>query len=434
MNARSSLSARSKKNTFCLLKGENAFVSGHIGDLDDPDTESSAICEIGSFERLFDAEPARVAYDTHPDYASTKIALSLGIPAIAVQHHRAHFASVLAEHGKTDPSAIGFIWDGTGYGDDGTIWGGRNAIRHDIRKPPHRAFAAVSSAGRRGDGTRTLARRSERLLSCAWAGTRAYVVCGTRTGGFSLLFSAADAGLNAIETTSMGRLFDAVAALIGIRQFTAYEGQAAIELEQAVDLAETGSYRFDILPENGGWVYDWRPVITAVADDIAAGVSIGRIGMRFHRALSALLAETAEEIRRKTGCGVVALSGGCFQNELLFELGAGALEARGFTVLYNRLVPCNDGGISYGQAAIAAALQKEGVSVMCLAVPGTIIALEVEEAVVDYGGVTRRASVRLLPDSAVGDVVLVHAGFVIQKLDPESGAELEALIKEIEQL
>ncbi|MEN6340891.1 MAG: carbamoyltransferase HypF [Clostridiaceae bacterium] len=357
-----------QKNTFCLLKGENAFLSGHIGDLDDPDTESSAIREIGSFERLFDAEPECVAYDAHPDYSSTKIAQSLGIPAIAVQHHRAHFASVLAEHGKADP-AIGFVWDGTGYGDDGTIWGGEtlfgtlSASRRIGHLLPFRLLggeAAVREPWRTALSVCTLALGRERALA----------LFPERVREASLLLSAADAGLNAIETTSMGRLFDAIAALAGIRQVAAYEGQAAIELEQAADLAETGAYRFDILPENGKWVYDWRPVITTVAEDVAAGVSIGRVSMRFHRALSALLAEAAEETRQVTGCGNVALSGGCFQNELLLELCADALEARGFTVLYNRLVPCNDGGISYGQAAIAAALQKEGVLLCASPFPG----------------------------------------------------------------
>ena len=174
----------------------------------------------------------------------------------------------------------------------------------------------------------------------------------------TLLLQAADAGLNAPVTTSMGRLFDAIASIAGIRETVSFEGQAAITLEQIADETEQDAYEFAILRENGRWIYDWRPVVKRAILDAANGVPAGNVSMRFHRGLAKLLGTAAETHRTETGCDVVALSGGCFQNELLLKLGVEALESRGFTVCINRQVPCNDGGISYGQAAVAARLYK----------------------------------------------------------------------------
>ena len=356
-----------QKNTFALAKGDCAFLSGHMGDLDDPETETDFVSEVASFERLFDAKPDCVACDLHPDYLSTRFAHSLRIPLIAIQHHHAHFASVLAEQGTLQP-AIGFLWDGTGDGGDGTVWGGETLFgtigesRRMGHLLPFRLLggeAAVREPWRAALAVCTLALGRERAVQ--WTPARAREA--------ALLLSAADAGLNAVSTTSMGRLFDAVAALAGVRETVAYEGQAAIELEQAADEAEPGSYHFTLLRENESWVYDWRPVVCAAAEDITRGVSVGRISMRFHRALAALLVETAEQLRCETGCSVVALSGGCFQNELLLTLGVAALERRGFLVFTNHLVPCNDGGISYGQAAAAAARLRERSTLCALQSP-----------------------------------------------------------------
>ena len=181
----------------------------------------------------------------------------------------------------------------------------------------------------------------------------------TRKREAELLLQAAKAGLNAPQTTSMGRLFDAVAATAGLREVVGYEGQAAIELEQIADETEKASYSFLLEQTEQGWIYDWRTIICEIVADRASGVSIGRISMRFHRALATLILEASEAIRRQTGCNTVALSGGCFQNELLLSLSAAALNEHGFTMITNQLVPCNDGGISYGQAAVCAALLKE---------------------------------------------------------------------------
>ncbi len=356
-----------QKNTFALAKGDCAFLSGHIGDLDDPETETDFVSEIASFERLFDAKPDCVACDLHPDYLSTRFAHSLRIPVLATQHHHAHFASVLAEQGTLQP-AIGFIWDGTGDGGDGTVWGGETLFgtigesRRIGHLLPFRLFggeAAVREPWRVALSVCALALGWERAVQ--WVPARAREA--------ALLLSAADAGLNIVSTTSMGRLFDAVAALAGLRQMVVYEGQAAIELEQAADESEQGSYQFALLRENDRWVSDWRPVVRALAEDVEHGLSVARISMRFHRALAALLADAAEQARRETGCNCVALSGGCFQNELLLRLGTEALERRGFLVCTNHLVPCNDGGISYGQAAAAAEQLRERSTLCALQSP-----------------------------------------------------------------
>ena len=341
-----------QKNTFCLVKDGQAFLSSHVGDLDDPDTEAEYLREIASMQRLFSVEPELVACDLHPDYASTRIAQEMRLPLIAVQHHHAHFASVLAEHAIQSP-ALGFIWDGTGYGEDGTIWGGETLfgtvsgskrIGHIL---PFRLFggeAAVHEPWRVSLSTGELALDRAQALQLFPARAREAEV----------LLRASDAGLNTPVTTSIGRLFDAVAALCGLRETVSYEGQAAIALEQIADESEQESYRFSIVHEQDGWIYDWRSVVQGVILDAASGVSPSRISMRFHRALANLLAEAAEIHRKETGCALVALSGGCFQNELLLKLCVTELTNSGFTVLINRLVPCNDGGISYGQAAAAA--------------------------------------------------------------------------------
>ena len=345
-----------QKNTFCLSRDGQAFLSAHIGDLDDPETEDAYLLEITAMQRLFSVEPEHVVCDMHPDYASTRLAYETGLPLLAVQHHHAHFASVLAEHPIVSP-ALGFIWDGTGYGGDGTIWGGETLygtvaqserIGHIL---PFRLFggeAAVHEPWR--------AALSVSELSVGRAD--ALRLFPARAEEANILLQAADAGLNAPQTTSMGRLFDAVAALCGLREVVSFEGQAAIRLEQIADVSDQEAYAFVIERDRNGWIYDWRPVIKAVILDAANGVPAPCISMRFHRALVNLLTLAANEHRRETGSDTIALSGGCFQNELLLSLGSAALTKAGFTVWINRMVPCNDGGISFGQAAIAAARTK----------------------------------------------------------------------------
>lgn len=342
-----------QKNTFALVKDQQVFMSSHIGDLDDPDTEADFLLEIDSMQRLFAVAPQMVACDLHPDYASTRLATEFGLPLIQVQHHHAHFASVLAEHEVTTP-ALGFIWDGTGYGEDGTIWGGETlygGVEHASRAGHILPFQLPGGEAAIHEPWRA----ALSLCAIALGREEALQLFSRRKNEAALLLQAASTGLNAQLTTSMGRLFDAIAVLCGLCDTVSFEGQAAIRLEQIADETEQGSYVFLIERGADGWIYDWRPVVRRVILDAANGVSASRISMRFHRALAALLAEAAALHQSDHAFRDVALSGGCFQNELLLRLGTAALEKAGFFPRINRLVPCNDGGISYGQAAAASA-------------------------------------------------------------------------------
>ncbi|NCB06166.1 MAG: carbamoyltransferase HypF, partial [Clostridia bacterium] len=251
-----------QKNTFCLAKDGQAFLSSHVGDLDDPDTENEYLHEIVSLQRLFSVAPERIACDLHPDYASTHLAQKMGLPLTFVQHHHSHFASVLAEHAIHSP-ALGFVWDGTGYGEDGTIWGGETLfgtiscskrVGHIL---PFRLFGGEAAVH---EPWRAALSVCEKALGRE-AALRLFT---SRKSEAALLLQAADAGLNSPVTTSMGRLFDAIAALCGIRETVSYEGQAAIELEQCADETEQERYRFSIVQEPDGWIYDWRPVVNGV--------------------------------------------------------------------------------------------------------------------------------------------------------------------------
>ena len=346
------------KNTFCLARGTRAWVSHHIGDLENYETLRSFTEGIEHFGALFAVEPEIVAHDLHPEYLSTKYALDLdGVELVGVQHHHAHLAACLAEHGETGP-ALGAIFDGTGYGLDGTVWGGELLLGDQrsfrrvgsllpvslpggaqaIRQPWRMACSWLSSAV---EGEPQLpASLAGRVEPRAWAQVHRLIVTGTA----------------APVTTSMGRLFDAVAALAGIRAEINYEGQAAIELEAACDPNESGSYPIAVI---GGTepplAIDPRETIRAVAADVRAGESPGVIGRRFHRTIARATVEACATLAAAHRIGFVVLSGGVFQSRLLLETVWSELTAIGLRVLVPERLPVNDGGISYGQAAVAAA-------------------------------------------------------------------------------
>ena len=344
-----------QKNTFCLCKGENAFLSGHIGDLDEADTAECLEREIESFVKIFDADPQVIACDLHPDYVSTRIASRYEgkLPIFHIQHHHAHMASVLAEHGLTD-NAIGFTFDGTGLGLDGRVWGGEVLYgnRADFARCGHLLYFPLLG----GEGA------VREPWRCALAVTD--IACG-RGAAFSLfpeyleeakiLLAAGDKNINAPLTSSMGRLFDAVSALCGIRKTTTYEGQAAVELQQVMDESAAGAYRFEMIEEHGRMIFDWRPLIRAVVADVQAGIPAGTVSLKFHRAVAELIVSAANRLRAEKGCDTVVLTGGVFQNDFLLEKSMKKLEESGFAVYTNQLVPVNDGGLSFGQAAVASA-------------------------------------------------------------------------------
>ena len=338
------------KSTFCVAKGARAWVGHHIGDLKTFEVLQAFEAGIEHFERLFAVVPEVVVHDEHPDYLSTRYALAReGVEAVAVQHHHAHLAACLAEHGETGP-AVGAIYDGTGYGSDGTVWGGELLVGDlvDFERAGHLWPVRLPGGDR--------AVRQPWRMACAWlleAGWEGPLP-GPDPRRSEQVAELVRSGLSSPVTTSMGRLFDAVAALCGLRDEVTYEGQAAVELEAAVDPGERGRYE---LPVTAAGVLDARPTVLAVARDVAAGAAPGTIAARFHAAVAGATAEAVSRV----GLGTVVLSGGVFQNRTLLAATAAALEARGLRVLVPERLPPNDGGVSYGQAAVAAARGEERI-------------------------------------------------------------------------
>jgi hydrogenase maturation protein HypF len=352
------------KSTFCLAKGNHAFISQHIGDLENAETLRSFTEGIEHFRRLFDIEPEVVAHDLHPDYLSTKRAQELGLELVGVQHHHAHIASCLADNAAAGP-VIGVAFDGTGYGTDGTIWGGEFLIADlaTMRRASH--LEPVPMPGGAA-AIRQPWRMAAAYLDAAYPGgppaTHATLDVQRRNApAWDAVTAMAQRGINAPLTSSAGRLFDAVAALLGVRDQVNYEGQAAIELEQLASPREAGSYPARTSGEDVVTIHG-ADLIRAVMDDIAAGVGADVIAARFHNSVAGLIVTTCETLRERSGLGTVALSGGVFQNARLLQSVVGQLEERGFSVLTHSRVPCNDGGISLGQAVVAAARDRHGLT------------------------------------------------------------------------
>jgi hydrogenase maturation protein HypF len=366
------------KNTFAVSKGGRAWVGHHVGDLKNYETLRSFATGIDHFQRLFAVDPEAVAHDLHPEYLSTKHAMELDrVRLIGVQHHHAHLAACLAEHGETGP-AIGAIFDGTGYGEDGTVWGGelllggledfeRVGLLFPVRMPG--GDAAVRQPWR---------------MACAWLteaiGERPPLPRGLRgqvaPERWRQVAELARSGVSAPATTSAGRLFDAVAALCGVRAEVNYEGQAAVELEATADPLETVAYPLPVVragadspllldaretvravgaEAHAPLLLDARETVRAVVRDLDRGVPVPRVSARFHNALADATATACEAAAARSGLATVVLSGGVFQNRTLLSRTAALLRGSGLRVLIPRLLPPNDGGIAYGQLAVAAA-------------------------------------------------------------------------------
>jgi hydrogenase maturation protein HypF len=354
------------KNTFCLAVEDRAFVSHHIGDLENFETLRSFTDGIAHFRRLFDTEPEVVAYDLHPEYLSTKYALDLdGVDLAGVQHHHAHIASCLADNGEEGP-VIGVAFDGTGFGTDGTIWGGEFLLA-DLTGFERAAHLEPVPMPGGAAAIRQPWRMAAAYLDAAYAGEvpARLMVAGRNAGRWQDVVTMARRGINAPPTSSAGRLFDAVAALLGVRDTINYEGQAAVELEQRADPAERGAYRASVGPGAAGPGGEAGPLrvrgadlVRAAAEDLLAGAAPPAIAARFHRGVAAAIAEVCAALRERSGLETVALSGGVFQNLLLLGQVTGGLEASGFRVLTHARVPPNDGGISLGQAVVAGARDR----------------------------------------------------------------------------
>lgn len=339
------------KAAFCLTQGNHGFMSPHIGDMENLETLTAFETAVSHYKTLFRVEPEFLAYDMHPNYLSTQWAQHSPLPSIGVQHHHAHIAAVMAEHRLSrDTPVIGFSFDGTGYGLDGAIWGGElliadygsfERVAHlkyvplaggdvSIKRPYRLALTYLHEAGLPFD----------KNLPCVQA-------CSLVEK--SILLKQLENQINTVPTSSMGRLFDAVASLTGVCQNVTYEGQAAMALEAESAKGVTDHYTF----ATDGEMFDPTPIIHDVIKDVKSDVAVAIIAAKFHNALTKLILDMSLKVRQQTGLNRVALSGGVFQNVRLLTQTVASLQAHNFDVLTHHLVPPNDGGLALGQAMIA---------------------------------------------------------------------------------
>jgi hydrogenase maturation protein HypF len=349
-----------EKNTFCLTRDEYAFVSQHIGDIENLETLDHFDATINLYERLFRIKPEIIAHDLHPDYLSTKYAREIAqvaeVKVIPVQHHHAHIVSGMADNRLESP-VIGVAFDGTGYGNDGHIWGGEFLITdyssfsrmgHIEYLPLPGGALAIKKPYRTAIGYIFRLLGEEALEGLPFLKTVSDVEVG-------IVIQQVQSSLNSPLSSSCGRLFDAVSALAGVRSEIDYEAQAAIDLEMiAYDkVEETASYPFDIVEVEGMRQIRVGELFGSVIDDIRHGVSQPMISVRFHNTVARMITEVCQDIAAKTDIRDVVLSGGVFQNRLLLRKAVNSLEEAGFCVYTHRQVPTNDGGISLGQAVVA---------------------------------------------------------------------------------
>ncbi|MBN8657891.1 MAG: carbamoyltransferase HypF [Anaerolineae bacterium] len=342
------------KNTFCLTNGNYAFLSHHIGDMENYETLKSFEQGVEHFERLFRVKPVAIAHDMHPNYLATRYALERAerenLPTFAVQHHHAHVTACMAEHGLTEP-VIGVSFDGTGYGADGAIWGGEFLVAD--AKSYQRAAQLEYFPLPGGDAA--IKKPARTALALLWSLGLDWDDALESVNEFCAedqvtLRVQLEKKINTPMASSMGRLFDAVSALAGVRQKVNYEGQAAIEFEAMADSAEAGQYVFGV---EAGQVRV-RGVVEALIKDVMAGIPTSKISARFHNGLAEAVRETVQNISRDTSLRSVVLSGGVWQNMTLLQKTISLLREDGFEIYIHREVPTNDGGLSLGQAYIAA--------------------------------------------------------------------------------
>ncbi|MCM2270646.1 MAG: carbamoyltransferase HypF, partial [Thermoanaerobaculia bacterium] len=372
-----------QKDVAALALGRQLFLSQHLGDMETPEAHAAFERVILDLMRIYEAVPAAIAHDLHPDYPTTqwarRAALADGgllaraglapaaLPLVAVQHHHAHLAAALAEHGVAG-AALGLTWDGTGYGADGTIWGGEwllgdaAGFERVARLRPFRLPGGDAAV--RAPWRVAAALLAQLDLSSEEIARALPAFAALATGERRVLRGMIGGGLRSPWTSSAGRLFDGVAALVGLADEISYEGEAAMRLEHAADAGPHDPYphAFSAVDEPTGFApaqrpsrelleLDWRPMVRAIVAERARGVAPARIAARFHATLVAAGAEIADRL----GAGVVALTGGCFQNRRLTSALGARLRADGRRPLVHRQVPANDGGIALGQAAVARA-------------------------------------------------------------------------------
>lgn len=334
------------KNTISLLKGDNLFISQHIGDLSTKESNKAFVQVIKDFKNLYKTEPQKVITDLHPDYISAKYSQNLNIPIEKVQHHYAHIAACRLEN-KVTGDALGVSWDGTGFGLDGSIWGSEFFISGNNYYKHIGQFRKFKLPG----GEKAVKEPKRIALSIL------YEIFGNDIDKkifkdvftpkeIDMLISIIDKKINSPLTSSAGRLFDAVSSLIGLCHISNYEAEAAMQLEFCADENETGYYPFKILQENI-FIVDWQPIIESILNDINLKLSIEKISAKFHNTLSQIILAVAKKTKLKK----VILSGGCFQNKILTENTIKILNKNNYQVYCHQRIPPNDGGISVGQIA-----------------------------------------------------------------------------------
>ena len=342
-----------QKASFCLSKGSYVFQSQHIGDLKNMETLENYTQQIAHFKRLFDIEPTIAACDLHPDYMSTEYAQGLDLPLVQVQHHHAHLAACMADNGL-EGEVIGLVWDGTGFGPDGTAWGGEclTGGYEAFQRFGHILPMALPGGDR---ATKEIDRLAFSLLCTAGCDTSS--IPGAETYRAMLA-----AGLNCPLSSGMGRLFDGVAAILGIRSRCGYEGQGAILLEAA---AKDDGGTYPIVLSGSPLVFDWREMIRAIVQDRQQGTETGIIAARFMNTLVAMAVRMAVAAREDTGLNRVCLSGGSFQNMYIMHRLPDRLRNEGFQAFHHSRVSTNDEGIALGQLMIANAKWKGKENVSC---------------------------------------------------------------------
>ncbi|MEW6327128.1 MAG: carbamoyltransferase HypF [Thermodesulfobacteriota bacterium] len=350
------------KNTICLTKRQNAFLSQHIGDLENLETLESFTEVIGHLKRILEITPRIIAYDLHPEYLSTKYALAQNeMTKYGIQHHHAHIVSCMAEHGLNE-EVIGLAMDGTGYGTDGAIWGGEILIarRESFERAGHLDYVPLpGGAAAIKEPWRMAVSYLYQTYGEDFLTLDIPFVKNHDKKILSFLTAAITKKVNTPLTSSCGRLFDGVAALLCLRDKVAYEGQAAIELEMSItNNRRATAYAYNIPKKDNRWVMNIKPIIEQIVADIQAGTKNGVIANKFHHTLTHMFADLCLKVRAEAGINRVALSGGVFQNVTLLTRLTNLLRKNKFKVYTHHLVPANDGGLSLGQAVAAYAIEK----------------------------------------------------------------------------
>jgi len=351
------------KNTVCITKENRAFLSQHVGDMENLETFDFFHLTISHLKSILEIKPKVLAHDLHPDYLSSKFARGqTEIPILAIQHHHAHIVSCLAENGIKGP-VLGLALDGAGFGSDGQIWGGEVlfADLSSFKRAAHLDYVSLPG----GDAAAKFPWRMALSYLHKSYGESLFqlpikFLRNLKQQDANIVLQMITKRINSPLTSSCGRLFDAISSLIGLRHKIAYEGQAAVELEMCQNLNENGRYPWGIEEKNGHLILLTSKIIRGVVEDIKKGFSRGIISRRFHNTLIDMFTAICVMLREKSGIDQVAMSGGAFQNVTLLTNLTRSLTSNGFKVFTHRLVPTNDGGLSLGQA-VCAGFRYEGV-------------------------------------------------------------------------